>query len=190
VSHEKLKDWQSRIAKVAGVALSLAVSRQQQCRSWLWKEGGAMRLTVSIYQSHQPLISHPGHADGSPDSWQAERTTGIAEFEQPGIQWGMSRFARFGRFCSHPSGDVLWGFPESILTQQGPILMNLERLASWAEIAQKAIVNIIVPVNPVAAIVAADCDAIRSRDITLWIRPFGDVERKANKDVRQGWKNH
>lgn len=44
----------------------------------------------------------------------------------------------------------------------------------------------IVPVRPVTAIVATqDCDALRSRDITLCeVRPFLQVEGKANKDTK------
>lgn len=68
-----------------------------------------------------------------------------------------------------------------------------ERIATWADIAQGGQpATIIVPVRPVAAIVATqDCDALRSRDITLCeIRDFKDIERKA-KDTQspKAWKN-
>jgi hypothetical protein len=49
-----------------------------------------------------------------------------------------------------------------------------------------------VPVRPVAAIVATqDCDALRSRDITLCeIRAFRDVERKSKDTTSaKSWKN-
>jgi antitoxin (DNA-binding transcriptional repressor) of toxin-antitoxin stability system len=66
-------------------------------------------------------------------------------------------------------------------------------MASWLEVAQKGEpVTIIVPVRPVAAIVATqDCDAIRGPDITLCeISNFRKVERKS-KDTNsaKGWKN-
>jgi hypothetical protein len=92
-------------------------------------------------------------------------------------------------------GDIFVGLPRVDLSLNKVLIFDEsgERLASWAEIAQKGdSVNIIVPVRPVAAIVATqDCDAIRSRDITLCeIRPFGDVERKANERTSaKGWKN-
>ena len=92
-------------------------------------------------------------------------------------------------------GDIFVGLPRVDISLDKVIIADEagESLARWAEIAAKgAPVNIIVPVRPVAAIVATqDCDAIRSRDITLCeIRRFLDVEQKANeKTSPKGWKN-
>jgi hypothetical protein len=92
-------------------------------------------------------------------------------------------------------GDVFVGLPRVDLSLKQVLIFDEsgQRLASWAEIVrQGGSVNIIVPVRSVAAIVATqDCDAVRSRDITLCeIRPFGDVERKANERTSpKGWKN-
>ena len=68
-----------------------------------------------------------------------------------------------------------------------------ERIAKWEALAKECQpLNIIVPVRSVAAIVATqDCDAYRSRDITLCeIREFRDVERKSrNTTAAKSWKN-
>lgn len=92
-------------------------------------------------------------------------------------------------------GDIFVGLPriDISLNKVLVVVETGERIAKWAEIAQKGEpVNIIVPVRPVAAIVATqDCDAIRSRDITLCeIRSFNDVERRS-KDTSspKSWKN-
>lgn len=92
-------------------------------------------------------------------------------------------------------GDIFVGLPRIDISLNKVLVVGEagESLAKWAEIAQKGEpVNIIVPVRPVAAIVATqDCDVIRSRDITLCeIRDFRDVERKS-KDTSsaKSWKN-
>jgi antitoxin (DNA-binding transcriptional repressor) of toxin-antitoxin stability system len=92
-------------------------------------------------------------------------------------------------------GDIFLGLPRIDISLNKILVVTDtgERIANWTEVAQKGEpVNIIVPVRPVAAIVATqDCDAIRGRDITLCeIREFTDVERKANeKTSPKGWKN-
>lgn len=92
-------------------------------------------------------------------------------------------------------GDIFVGLPRVDISLKQVLLFDEsgESVAKWAEIAEKGDpVNIIVPVRPVSAIVATqDCDAIRSRDITLCeIRPFRDVEGKASeKTSPKGWKN-
>lgn len=92
-------------------------------------------------------------------------------------------------------GDIFIGLPRVDMSLNKVLIVSEtgERIAKWAEIAAKGEpVNIIVPVRPVAAIVATqDCDAVRSRDITLCeIRNFKDVERKS-KDATsaKSWKN-
>lgn len=92
-------------------------------------------------------------------------------------------------------GDIFVGLPRVDMSLNNVLIVSEagERVAKWAEIAAKGDpVNIIVPVRPVAAIVATqDCDAVRSRDITLLeIRSFKDVERKS-KDTSsaKSWKN-
>lgn len=92
-------------------------------------------------------------------------------------------------------GDIFIGLPRVDMSLNNVLIVSEagERIAKWAEVAAKGEpVNIIVPVRPVAAIVATqDCDAIRSRDITLCeIRSFKDVERKS-KDIAsaKSWKN-
>lgn len=92
-------------------------------------------------------------------------------------------------------GDVFVGLPRIDISLNKVIVVGEagETVATWGEIAQTGEpVNIIVPVRPVAAIVATqDCDAIRSRDITFCeIRSFKDVERKS-KDTSsaKSWKN-
>lgn len=92
-------------------------------------------------------------------------------------------------------GDIFLGLPRVDISLNHVLIVSEagERIAKWAEVAQRGEpVNMIVPVRPVAAIVATqDCDAIRGRDITLCeIREFTDVERKANeKTSPKGWKN-
>lgn len=92
-------------------------------------------------------------------------------------------------------GDIFIGLPRIDLSLEKVLLVDEEgeRLARWEELAgQNESVNIIVPVRPVAAIVATqDCDANHSRDITLCeIREFREVEGKS-KDAKtaKGWKN-
>lgn len=92
-------------------------------------------------------------------------------------------------------GDIFMGLPRIDMSLKNVLIVSEvgERIANWAQIAEKGDpVNIIVPVRPVAAIVATqDCDAVRSRDITLCeIRSFRDVERKS-KDTNsaKSWKN-
>ena len=81
-------------------------------------------------------------------------------------------------------GDIFVGLPRVDMSLNNVLIFSEtgERIAKWKEIASKGDpVNIIVPVRPVTAIVASqDCDALRSRDITLCeIRSFKDVERKS-----------
>jgi len=92
-------------------------------------------------------------------------------------------------------GDIFIGLPRIDMSLNNVLIVSEvgERIAQWAEIAAKGDpVNIIVPVRPVAAIVATqDCDAARSRDITLCeIRSFRDVERKSKDTTStKSWKN-
>jgi hypothetical protein len=92
-------------------------------------------------------------------------------------------------------GDIFLGLPRIDISLNKMLLVDEsgESVTKWSQIAQNGEpVYIIVPVRPVAAIVATqDCDATRSRDITLCeIRPFWDVERKANENTSaKGWKN-
>jgi hypothetical protein len=92
-------------------------------------------------------------------------------------------------------GDIFIGLPRIEISLSNIVVVgeNSERIAKWEELAsQTDPINIIVPVRSVAAIVATqDCDASRSRDITLCeIREFRDVERKS-KDTKapKKWKN-
>lgn len=92
-------------------------------------------------------------------------------------------------------GDIFIGLPRIEVSLERVILADREGEVetSWNELADtKEPVDIVVPVRPVAAIVATqDCDALRSRDITLCeIRPFREVERKT-KDTTSpnSWKN-
>ncbi len=92
-------------------------------------------------------------------------------------------------------GDIFLGLPRIDLSLQEVLLAGTdgERIAKWDELArQNQPVNIIVPVRPVAAIVATqDCDTVHSRDITLCeIREFKDVERKSkDTSAPKSWKN-
>ncbi len=92
-------------------------------------------------------------------------------------------------------GDIFVGLPRVDISLNNVLIVSEagERVAKWAEIAAKGDpVNMIVPARPVAAIVATqDCDAIRSRDITLCeIRSFKDVERKSKDTTSaKSWKN-
>lgn len=92
-------------------------------------------------------------------------------------------------------GDIFIGLPRIDLSLQKVLLVDEEgeRIAKWEDLAKESQpLNIIVPVRSVAAIVATqDCDAYRSRDITLCeIREFRDVEGKS-KDTKaaKSWKN-
>lgn len=92
-------------------------------------------------------------------------------------------------------GDIFIGLPRIDLSLQRVVIADVqgERLAKWVDVArQKQALNIIVPVRPVAAIVATqDCDATHGRDITLCeIQNFREVERKA-KDTQKtkSWVN-
>lgn len=92
-------------------------------------------------------------------------------------------------------GDIFIGLPRIDLSLEQILLVDEEgeRIAKWEELAnQTEPLKIIVSVRPVASIVATqDCDAYRSRDITLCeIRNFRDVEGKS-KDSRapKSWKN-
>ena len=92
-------------------------------------------------------------------------------------------------------GDIFIGLPRVDLSLEEILLVDEvgERIAKWKDLANHSNpFNIIVPVRPVASIVATqDCDAYNSRDITLCeIREFRDVERKS-KDTRspKKWKS-
>ena len=89
-------------------------------------------------------------------------------------------------------GDIFVRLPRIDLSLEEILLVDEEgeRIAKWEELADHSTpFNIIVPVRPVASIVATqDCDAIRSRDITLCeIREFRDVEKKS-KDTQAAKK--
>lgn len=92
-------------------------------------------------------------------------------------------------------GDIFVGLPRTEMSLQSVLVADDEgeRLARWDELADSTEpMNVIVPVRPVAAIVATqDCDALRSRDITLCeIRPFATVEGKVNPNTSaKGYKN-
>lgn len=92
-------------------------------------------------------------------------------------------------------GDIFVSLPRVDLSLNKVLIFSEigERFAKWVEIAAVGNpVNIIVPVRPVTAIVASqDCDALRSRDITLCeIRSFRDVERKSKDTTSpKSWKN-
>lgn len=92
-------------------------------------------------------------------------------------------------------GDIFFGLPRIDLSLQEVLLVEAdgERIAQWEDLArQSRPVNIIVPVRPVAAIVATqDCDTVHSRDITLCeIREFRDVERKSkDTSAPKKWKD-
>jgi hypothetical protein len=92
-------------------------------------------------------------------------------------------------------GDIFVGIPRIELSLQRVVLAEAdgEREAKWQELAGRAApFTIMVPVRPVAAIVATqDCDTLHSRDITLCeIREFRDVERKSKDTLApKSWKN-
>lgn len=80
-------------------------------------------------------------------------------------------------------GDIFVGLPRIDISLNEIIVVNesCESVASWKDLESKGEpINIIVPVRPVAAIVASqDCDATNGRDITLCeIGSFRDVERQ------------
>lgn len=92
-------------------------------------------------------------------------------------------------------GDIFIGIPRidislkevMVVNDQGPQSIKWEAL-----VQQKQPAEIIVPVRPVAAIVATqDCDAIRSPDITLCeIREFRAIEKKSKDTASaKGWKS-
>jgi len=92
-------------------------------------------------------------------------------------------------------GDIFLSLPRVEISLSDVLVVseNGESLAKWVEVAEKGEpVNVIVPVRPVAAIVVTqDCDAFRSRDITLCeIRNFREVEGKSKETNKpKGWKN-
>lgn len=92
-------------------------------------------------------------------------------------------------------GDIFINLPRIDISLKEIVMVSDdgERLANWADLASSdQPVDIIVPVRPVAAIVATqDCDALRSRDITLCeIRKFRDVEGKTRDTTSaKSWKN-
>ena len=92
-------------------------------------------------------------------------------------------------------GDIFIGLPRVDFSLEQVLLAHEsgEEIIDWKEIAyKKESVDVIVPVRPVSSIVITqDCDAIRSRDITLCeIREFRDVEKKSkNTSSPKSWKN-
>ena len=92
-------------------------------------------------------------------------------------------------------GDIFVGLPRIDISLKEIVIVSEtgERIADWAEIAKKGEpINAIVPVRPVTCIVVTqDCDAKRSRDITLCeIREFRDVEGKCKETKSpKSWKN-
>jgi hypothetical protein len=94
-----------------------------------------------------------------------------------------------------PRGDIFIGLPGIDISLEQVLLAGDkgEQAVKWTDLArQNRPVNIIVPVRPVAAIVATqDCDALRSRDVTLCeIREFREVEGKSKDTTSaKSWKN-
>ena len=92
-------------------------------------------------------------------------------------------------------GDIFLGLPRVELSLNRVVIAGEagDRVAKWSEVASdNEPLSIIVPVRSVAAIVVTqDCDAVRSRDITLCeIRGFRDVERKGKDTTSpKSWKN-
>lgn len=92
-------------------------------------------------------------------------------------------------------GDIFVGLPRIEISLDQMVLADAEGEieTTWSYLADtKEPVHIVVPVRPVAAIVATqDCDALRSRDITLCeIRSFRDVERKSKDTTSpKSWKD-
>lgn len=92
-------------------------------------------------------------------------------------------------------GDIFVGLPRVEISLSNIVIVeeDRERVTKWDEFAtQTDPINIIVPVRSVAAIVATqDCDASRSRDITLCeISNFRGVERKSKETSSpKKWKN-
>lgn len=93
-------------------------------------------------------------------------------------------------------GDIFTGLPRMELSLQEVVLVanDGERVAKWEQIGEGSDqeISVIVPVRPVTAIVATqDCDAQRSRDITLCeVRRFQDVEQKCkNTTAAKSWKS-
>ena len=93
-------------------------------------------------------------------------------------------------------GDIFVGLPRVEISLREVVLIDgeEERVATWDELSKKNDPSdLIVPVRSVAAIVATqDCDALRSRDITLCeIRSFRDVERKTkDTTATKSWVNN
>jgi hypothetical protein len=93
-------------------------------------------------------------------------------------------------------GDIFVGLPRVEVSLGAILLLESDGACTereWREIAcDGAEVTAVLPVRPVPAIVATqDCDALRSRDITLCeIRRFRDVERKSQNTIAaKSWKN-
>lgn len=91
-------------------------------------------------------------------------------------------------------GDIFFGLPRIDISLDRVIMVNQlgERISTWEDIAEKGEpVNIMVPVQPVNAIVVTqDCDNIRNQYITLCeIRNFTDVEGKCkNITAPKSWR--
>lgn len=92
-------------------------------------------------------------------------------------------------------GDIFWGLPRLDISLDHMIVVTEtgQRLAPWDDLAVAGeSATIMVPVTPVWAIVATqDCDAVRSRDITLCeIRNFKTVEGKCKDTTSPNkWRN-
>lgn len=92
-------------------------------------------------------------------------------------------------------GDIFVSLPRIDISLERVVVMGEdgERVASWKDLVDRnEQLSIVVPIQPVAAIVATqDCDATRSRDITLCeIRPFHLVDAKAKSATApKSWKS-
>jgi len=92
-------------------------------------------------------------------------------------------------------GDIFFSLPRVEISLKRILLSGEAEagLATWSEIVEQGgEANIIVPVRSVVAIIGTqDCDAIRSRDITLFeIREFREVEGKCKQVTSpKKWKN-
>lgn len=92
-------------------------------------------------------------------------------------------------------GDIFVGLPRIDFSLNEMILSTEagEEIIPWEVVAEQSDpVSIIVSARPVTAIVATqDCDAVRSRDITLCeIGDFREIEKKGKETTSpKSWKN-
>lgn len=84
-------------------------------------------------------------------------------------------------------GDIFAGLPRVDISLRNFVVVGADESTTemrWSDVAAtKDPVTAILPVRPVLAIVVTqDCDAVRSRDITLCeIRPFRELEGKSKE---------